>query len=138
MSLLKEKDLNTISDDVHSFFSDASRHPNKLKLSIATASIIEAALSVISSINYDDYITELKSKLDGLSMMASESHKKHSAHFDLNKLVRNDLGETDNKDLLSLDEQIERSITRMDEVLKQIIELRDKLPIEKVVEKRKS
>lgn len=137
LSSLKEKDLNTISDKVHSFFSGASGHPDKLKLSIATASIIEAALSVLSSINYDDYIAELKSKLEDLSMMASESQKKHSAHFELNKMVRNDLGEDDNRNLLSLDEQIEASIERMDEALKQIIELRDRLPIEKIVEKQK-
>ena len=137
LSSLKEKDLNTISNEIHSFFLGASQHPNKLKLSIVTASIIEEALTVLSSIDYDSFLSDLNSKLDNLYMMASESQKKHNAHFELDKIVRSALGDTDSREWLSLDEQVNRSITRMDEVLKQVIELRDKLPIAKIVEKRK-
>ena len=138
LSSLKEKELKTISDEVHSFFLDSRKYPNKLKLSIATAAIIEEALAVLESINYDNYINELRSRLDNISKMASESHTKHSAHRELDSLVLNDLGEKDNKNLFSLDEQISLFLTRLDEALKQVIELRDKLPIAQIVDKKQS
>lgn len=138
LSSLKEKELKSITDEVHSFFLNSQKHPNKLKLSIATAAIIEEALAVLASVNYDDYIKELRNKLDSLSAMATESQKKHVSHRDLNTILLNDLGENSNKNLLSLDEQIGEQLDRLDDALRQIVELRDRLPIAQIVEKQQA
>lgn len=136
LSSLKEKDLKSIKNEVHSFFGDSQKYPNKLKLSIVTATIIEEALAVLASINYDDYIKELSKKLDSLSSMAIESKKKHSSHRELDSILLYDLGEDGNKNLVSFDEQIGEYLDRLDKALRQIVELRDKLPIAQIVEKQ--
>ena len=138
LSILKEKDLKTITDEVHSFFLNSGEHPNKLKLSIATAAIIEEAHAVLASIDYENYLKDLRLKLDSLSEMAAEEQKKHIAHLELNSCVLSDLGEVNNQNLRSRLAHIERELQELDEGLKEVIQIRDKLPMAQIVENQKA
>lgn len=135
-TILDGNDLKTVTEMTQSFFAPAAEYGNKLKLSIAVATIISQSLSLLQTIDKDSFISELRDKLEHLEAEAKESREVHMDHLRLNQEVRSSLCEDDNATLNALETDIRDALSRMDDSLRNLILLRDKLPMAEVVENK--
>ena len=133
-SILDSKDLRAITEKIDGFFAPAEGYENRLKLSIATATVISKSLSLLNTIDSDSFISELRDKLDKIERDAKASRTIHMDHLRLDQEVRSSLCEDENATLEALEGDIRDALSRMDNSLKDLILLRDKLPISKIVE----
>lgn len=136
-TILDSNDLTSLTEMTREFFAAAEGYENKLKLSIAVATIITQSLSLLQSIDNDSFISELRDKLDKVEADAEASRIVHMDHLRLNNEVRSSLCEDGDAIFDAMERDIRDAMMRMDSSLKDLILLRDKLPISRIVDDKK-
>ena len=136
-TILGSNDLKSITTMTDEFFASAEGFENKLKLSIAVATIISKSLSVLQSIDKDSFISELRDKLDKIEADVESSREIHMDHLRLDQEVRSSLCEDGDATFDVLERDIRDALMKMDSSLRKLILLRDRLPISEIVDGKK-
>lgn len=136
-TLLDNNDLTSLKEMTNDFFVAAEGYGNKLKLSIAVATIITKSLSLLQSVDTESFISELRDKLNKVEADVAVSREVHMDHLRLDNEVRSALCKDGDALFDALERDISDALMRMDTSLKELILLRDKLPMSKVVDGRK-
>jgi len=136
-TILDSNDLTSFTEITNAFFSSAEGFDNKLKLSIAVATIITQSLNLLQSIDKDSFISELRDKLDKVEAAVEASRCIHLDHLRLDEEVRSSLCEDGNATFEVLERDVKEALMRMDNSLRDLILLRDRLPISEVVKNKK-
>lgn len=136
-TLLDNNDLTSLKEMTNDFFVAAEGYGNKLKLSIAVATIITTSLSLLRSVDTESFISELRDKLSKVEADVAVSREVHMDHLRLDNEVRSALCKDGDALFDALERDIRDALMRMDTSLKELILLRDKLPMSKVIDGRK-
>lgn len=127
-----------INDKVNRFVDSAKDYDDKLKLTFVTLNFLKKGSELLDSVDHKDFIKQIKEKID----KAEKEHKTLSDLYGVNMKQNDEIsalfsGEYDNK-ISYLQKQIPKLLFEYDGIIRELVGLRDKLPIEKQLEKEKS
>lgn len=120
--------LKQLRQQLNSEFNDAKSVEDKLKLLLVMISIAENSQMVLDSIVTDGFLTELQTRIDKL-------HEKFNVQHDLLKLEAKqdkavlDALEGSNTELQTLQNEIAAKLARMQVLLKEMINTRNKMSL---------
>lgn len=126
-----------INDKVNKFIDSAKDYDDKLKLTFVALNLLKEGVNLLNSVGHDDFIKQVKEKID----KAEKEHQTLSVLYGVN-LKQNDeisalfTGEYDNR-ISSIQKKIPELLSEYDRIIRELVETRDKLPIEKQLEKEK-
>lgn len=129
--------LNELCKNLTQEFTQLSSSDNKLKLVLVLIHIIEEASKQLTNIDINDFITQIKDKINNLESQASNLTKEYHVHLYQNNEVKELLTNDNNNEITDLQDQINNLLTQYDKIIKRLIEIREKLPIEKQIELEK-
>lgn len=134
MDSLSIKDIN---ENVHQFIHSADGNDNKIKLTFVLLNLIHEGLELLKSINFNDFISEVKSRVDEIGKQTKSLSNEYYEHLKQNKEITELLSDKNDNRISDLQSQISKMLSEYDGILKTLVEARDKLPIEKQIEQEK-
>lgn len=129
-TLLDDKNLNQINQEFSQFIHSADGYENRLKLTLALISLINESCTLLNTINVNDFISDIRKRIDEIESKSSNLKDNYRRHLDSNKEISNIITNPDDNRISSLQEGITKSLKEYDDILKTIVELRESLPIE--------
>lgn len=130
--MMADTTLHGIEDEIKKQFASIKDHPNRMKLAVMAAIIAEEAMNVVDSIQLQQYVKQLRDRLDTTKNEYEKKRDMLEIHRKQNFLVASSIEEakmsTDrvHNDIVSL-------LADYDEQISQIAKARDKLPIEDIL-----
>ena len=126
-----------IQKQVHEFIHSAENHDNKLKLTFVLLNLIDESQEVLKGIDHRDFISEVDKKVNEIVVPAMNLSKEYNEHLKQNQEISEVLTNGNDSQFAEYQTQISVLLKKYDEVIKKLVEARDKLPIEKQREQEK-
>ena len=126
-----------IQKQVHEFIHSAENHDNKLKLTFVLLNLIDESQEVLKGIDHKDFISEVDKKVNEIVVPAMNLSKEYNEHLKQNQEISEVLTNGNDSQFAEYQTQISVLLKKYDEVIKKLVEARDKLPIEKQREQEK-
>lgn len=131
-NILNKITLDEYCSNVYSFIQSTSNEPNKLKLTIALCILMEECSNALRHIDSDSFISEVKERMNTVILESQKSKDIHQMHFIQNKNILQNILEDTPFQLNNLTEEIAERLSEFDRILKELISIRELLPIEKI------
>ena len=138
-TLLDDNNLNQINQEFSQFIHSADGYENRLKLTLALISLINESCTLLSAINVNDFINDIRKRIEDIESQSSNLKDNYRRHLDSNNELSNIIANPDDTRISSLQEGITKSLKEYDNILNAIVKLRESLPIEtrlKEIERR--
>lgn len=129
-TLLDDNNLNQINQELSQFIHSADGYENRLKLTLALISLINEGCTLLSTINVNDFINDIRKRIEDIKSQSSNLKDNYRRHLDSNNEISNIIANPNDNRISSLQEGIMKSLKEYDDILKTIVELRESLPIE--------
>lgn len=133
-TMIDKMPIATINQQVSDFVQSAQGHENKIKLTFVLLHLISESIKSIQNIPLQDFISDVREKVGEIEKQATSVANEYHVHLDQNKEIEEALLNTNDNRLRDFQQQIEDLLTKYDDVIKELVKIREKLPIEKQIE----
>lgn len=130
-TLLDDKNLDQLSRELSLFIHSADGYANRLKLTYALLSLIDESCTLLKTVDLDGFISDIKKRIEDVESQSNNLKEVYRRHLYSNKDISSVLANPDDNRVSNLQKEIERLLVEYDSILKGILEIREKLPVEK-------
>ena len=131
-TMMSDLGLKDIESEIQSQLQTVEHSDNTMKLAVLLSIISEESLRRLDNIDTAPFVSQLQEQLRKLHDEYEKRKPQLETHRRLNREILQQ-AESANDQLRDLDERISRLLAKYDEQLKSVIEKRDKLQIENVI-----
>lgn len=127
MDSLSIKDIN---ENVRQFIHSADGYSNRLKLTFALLGLIDESCTLLRTVDLNDFISDIRKRINDIDSQSGNLKEVYRRHLCSNKDISSILADPGNNKVATLQKDIEKFLGDYDGILKELLEQREKLPIE--------
>lgn len=133
----KGMSIADINKAVNQFIDSAEgyKDTDKLKLTFILLNLIQKGATALCTIDVSDFISKIKKKIDEMEQEKETLSKEYEAHLEQNDKIISILSNENNYEISNIQRKIQDLLSDYDGIIKELVKLREKLPIEKQIEK---
>lgn len=136
--LEKGMPIAEINRKTSEFVHSAEGYPDKLKLVSVLLNLIQEGNKLLSNVDLGDFIQKISDRVSELNRQSKSLKDKYDVHLAQNDKIIESLSNEKNNDITDIQQQIKELLSEYDAIIKKLVEVRDKLPIEKQLEQEKN
>lgn len=127
--------ITDINNNVNQFVGSANGHADKLKLTFVALNLLEAGSELLKSVKPDDFISQVKEKINEMKKEKETLSKGYVSHLEQNNKVFEILGDQNNDQIHKLQGNIQELLNEYDGVLREMVAVWDKEQVENTIKK---
>lgn len=133
----KGMSIADINKAVNQFIDSAESYKDmdKLKLAFVLLNLIQKGATALCTIDVSDFISKIKKKIDEMEQEKETLSKEYKVHLEQNDKIISILSNENNYEISNIQRKIQDLLSDYDGIIKELVKLREKLPIEKQIEK---
>lgn len=136
-AMMESKSINEIEQELTEFVHSGDGYENKLKLTFVLLSIIEAGTQSLQSVDFGDFITQVKNKVEETRLQASATSDEFNVHINQDNEITGGLVGKENHRIAVIQDEVRSLLKEYDSIIKKLVQIHDQLPIEKQLEQEK-
>lgn len=126
-----------INQKTNEFIHSADGYPDKLKLVSVLLNLIQEGNKLLSDVDLGDFISKISDRVNKLNRESKNLKETYGVHLEQNDKIIKSLTNEKSNDITDIQQQIKKLLSEYDAIIKELVESRDKLPIEKQLEQEK-
>lgn len=126
-----------INRNTSEFIHTADGYPDKLKLVYVLLNLIQEGTESLRSVNMSDFISQIRGRVDEIEKQSGALSMEYGTHLKQNNEITNLLTKTSDNRIAEIQRQVRELLLEYDRLVKSLVEIRDRLPIEKQLEQEK-
>jgi len=134
--LLDEKDISQISQELSLFIHSADGYANRLKLVYVLLGFMSESCNLLKTIEVEDFISDICKRIEDVEAESNNVKEIYRRHLDSNNEISAVLVNPNRNDISDLKKKIEELLEKFDNLLKQIMADREKLPLDKLLKEQ--
>ena len=133
----KGMSIAEIKETINQFVDSARDYADtdKLKLTFVLLNLIQEGTSVLRTISVNDFTKQINERIDEVEKEYKTLSDEYNVHFKQDNEIVSILIDKEDKKLASLQNDINNLLSKYDSIIKEIVKIREALPIEKQIEK---
>lgn len=133
----KGMSIAEINRNTSEFIHSADGYPDKLRLVSVLLNLIQEGNRLLNSVDLGDFISKISDGVRELDLQTKALKDTYGVHLVQNDKVIESLTNKKNNCVTDMQQQINKLLSEYDAIIKELVESRDKLPIEKQLEQEK-
>lgn len=129
-TLLDDKNIDQISQDLSQFIHSADGYENRLKLTISLLGLINESCALLQTIDVNGFINDIRQRIEDVGSQSNNLKEAYRRHLDSNEAINAVLANPDENRMSTLQKDIERLLGEYDSLLESILRRREELPIQ--------
>lgn len=134
--LLDDKDISQISQELSLFIHSADGYANRLKLVYVLLGLMNESCNLLKTIEVEDFISDICKRIEDVEAESNNVKEIYRRHLDSNNEISAVLVNPNRNDISDLKKKIEELLEKFDNLLKQIMADREKLPLDKLLKEQ--
>ena len=128
-------DINSL---VNQFIVSANGHQDKIKLTFVALNLFQEGLKLLKTVDSNVFIKQVKDRIDEVEKQYKSVKEEYAVHLEQNDNIIGVLNDKNNCKITEIQKQIQNLLLYYDGIIKELVEARDKLPIEiQIVQEKK-
>ena len=129
-TLLDEKSLDQIKQELSQFVHSADGYANRLKITYALLYLINDGCALLKTIDLNSFISDIRKRIEDIESQSGSLKETYDRHLAANKNISAVLASPSDNKLTTQQKEIEKLHREYDGMLKELLERREKLSIE--------
>lgn len=130
VKMLETLTMKTIQRNIKQFIHSADGYPDRLKLSLVLMEMLREGTDLLGSLDKKDFISAIQKDAVEKIKQARTKYDEFYTHIEQNKKTVGLLTDETDSEISQKQEEITRLLSEYDEILKPLVEKREKLPIQ--------
>ena len=123
-----------INQQIRQFVHSADGYDNKLKVTFVLLNLIQEAAQLLGSVDSNEFISEVRKRVDELDKQSTSLAEAYHTQMAQNDEIVDMLSDNTNNRIADIQDQIGVLLREYDNIVRMLVEVRDRLPIEKQLE----
>lgn len=129
--------ITDINNNVNQFIGSANGHADKLKLTFVALHLLQEGSKLLCSVDTAAFISELRCEINNIETQTADLSKEYNAHLAQDDEIYALIMDGNDNQILNIQKQIHELLSKYDDKIRRLVEVRDELPIEKQLEQEK-
>lgn len=130
-TLMDSLTIAEINQQIGQFVHSADGYDNKLKVTFVLLNLIQEAAQLLVKVDSHEFVSEVRNRVDELDKQSSSLAEAYHTQIAQNDEVVDLLSDNTDNRISDIQNQIAILLKEYDNIVKMLVELRDRLPIEK-------